>query len=150
MNKSELVDAVAEKTGLSKKDVAGTIDAFQDVIGEAMVKRDKVDRVGFGTFQTSDRKARVGINPSTDIRWDSFKNSTNIPNSHNSALLSVSDNALSTVIPGISTPTLLNATSWLSQIGSRFVNTVNGRATSTCKSSPLRSNKRCGLTDTTR
>ena len=65
MNKSELVDAVAEKTGLSKKDVAGTIDALQDVIGEALVKGDKVALVGFGTFQTSDRKARVGINPKT-------------------------------------------------------------------------------------
>ena len=65
MNKSELVDAVAEKTSLSKKDVAGTIDAFQDVISEALVKRDKVALVGFGTFQTSDRKARVGINPAT-------------------------------------------------------------------------------------
>ena len=65
MNKLELVNAVAEKTGLSKKDVAGAIDAFQDVIGEALVKRDKVALVGFGTFQTSDRKARVGINPST-------------------------------------------------------------------------------------
>jgi len=65
MNKSELVDAVAEKTGLSKKDVAGAIDAFQEVIGDALVKRDKVALVGFGTFQTSDRKARAGINPKT-------------------------------------------------------------------------------------
>lgn len=65
MNKSELVDAVAEKTGLSKKDVAGALDAFQDVVGEALVKRDKVALVGFGTFQTSDRKARAGINPKT-------------------------------------------------------------------------------------
>jgi DNA-binding protein HU-beta len=65
MNKSELVDAVAEKAGLSKKDVAGAIDAFQEVIGDALVKRDKVALVGFGTFQTSDRKARAGINPKT-------------------------------------------------------------------------------------
>jgi len=65
MNKSELVDAVTEKSGLSKKDVAGAIDAFQEVIGDTLVKRDKVALVGFGTFQTSDRKARVGINPKT-------------------------------------------------------------------------------------
>jgi DNA-binding protein HU-beta len=65
MNKSELVDAVAEKAGLSKKDVAGTIDALQDVIGEALAKGDKVALVGFGTFQTSDRKARTGRNPQT-------------------------------------------------------------------------------------
>jgi DNA-binding protein HU-beta len=65
MNKSELVDAVAEKSGLSKKDVAGAIDAFQEVIGETLVKREKVALVGFGTFQTSDRKAREGINPKT-------------------------------------------------------------------------------------
>ncbi len=65
MNKSELVDAVVEKTGLPKKDVAGTIDAFQEVVGDALIKRDKVALVGFGTFQTSDRKARAGINPKT-------------------------------------------------------------------------------------
>ena len=65
MNKSELVDAVAEKTGFPKKDVAGTIDAFQDVVCEALVKGDKVALVGFGTFQTSHRKARAGINPKT-------------------------------------------------------------------------------------
>ncbi len=65
MNKSELVDAVAEKAGLSKKDVAGTIDALQDVISEALVKGDKVALVGFGTFQVSQRKARTGRNPQT-------------------------------------------------------------------------------------
>lgn len=65
MNKSELVDAVAEKTGFSKKDVAETIDAFQDVICEALAKGEKVALVGFGTFQTSYRKARAGINPKT-------------------------------------------------------------------------------------
>ena len=65
MNKSELVDAVAEKAGLSKKDVAGAIDALQDVIGEALAKGDKVALVGFGTFQVSQRKARIGRNPQT-------------------------------------------------------------------------------------
>ncbi len=65
MNKTELVDAMAEKTGLSKKDVVVAVDAFQEVVTDALVKREKVALVGFGTFQTSDRSARAGINPKT-------------------------------------------------------------------------------------
>ncbi|MCD4669863.1 MAG: HU family DNA-binding protein [Actinomycetia bacterium] len=65
MNKTELVDAMAGKTGLSKKDVAAAVDAFQEVVTDALVKREKVALVGFGTFQTSDRSARAGINPAT-------------------------------------------------------------------------------------
>ncbi len=65
MNKTELVDAMAEKTGLSKKDVVAAVDAFQEVVTDALVKREKVALVGFGTFQTSDRSARAGINPKT-------------------------------------------------------------------------------------
>lgn len=65
MNKIELVDAMAGKTGLSKKDVVAAVDAFQEVVTDALVKREKVALVGFGTFQTSDRKARAGINPKT-------------------------------------------------------------------------------------
>ena len=65
MNKSELVEAIAEKTDLSKKDVAGVIDALQEVVGDTLVKGEKVALTGFGTFQTSDRKARAGINPAT-------------------------------------------------------------------------------------
>jgi len=65
MNKSELVDAIAQKTDLSKKDVASAVDALQDVISEALVRGEKVALTGFGTFQTSDRKARTGINPAT-------------------------------------------------------------------------------------
>ena len=65
MNKSELVDAVAGKVGLSKKDVAGVIDALQDVVSDVLCKGEKVALVGFGTFQTSQRKARTGINPRT-------------------------------------------------------------------------------------
>jgi DNA-binding protein HU-beta len=65
MNKTELVDAMAEKTGLSKKDMVAAVDAFQEAVTDALVKREKVALVGFGTFQTSDRKARAGINPKT-------------------------------------------------------------------------------------
>ena len=65
MNRLELIDAITDKTGLPKKDVSGVVDALQEVITDTLVKRDKVALVGFGTFQTSDRKARAGINPKT-------------------------------------------------------------------------------------
>jgi nucleoid DNA-binding protein len=65
MNKSELIDAIAENAEVSKKDVGSVIDAMQDVISDALVNGDKVALTGFGTFQTSDRKARTGINPAT-------------------------------------------------------------------------------------
>ncbi len=65
MNKTELVELVKEKTGLTKKDVKEIIDATTDVITEALIKGEKVSLVGFGTFQTSHRKERVGQNPQT-------------------------------------------------------------------------------------
>ena len=65
MNKSELVDAIAKKTGLSKKDVSIVVDALQDVVSDALVKGERLALTGFGTFQTSERKARTGINPAT-------------------------------------------------------------------------------------
>ncbi|MBA7494883.1 DNA-binding protein HU [subsurface metagenome] len=65
MNKSELIDSIAKKTGLPKKDVSGVVGALQETISGALVKGDKVTLVGFGTFQVSRRKARVGINPKT-------------------------------------------------------------------------------------
>jgi len=65
MKKSELVGAVAEKTGLSKKDAENACNAFTEAITEAMVKGDKVSLVGFGTFSVKDRPARQGINPAT-------------------------------------------------------------------------------------
>ncbi|HPQ46456.1 MAG TPA: HU family DNA-binding protein [Clostridia bacterium] len=65
MNKSELVGAVAEKTGLSRKDAEKACNAFTDVLTEAMVAGDKVSLVGFGTFSVKERPAREGINPST-------------------------------------------------------------------------------------
>ncbi len=65
MKKSELVGAVAEKAGLSKKDAELACAAFVDAITEALVEGDKVSLVGFGTFSVKDRPAREGINPFT-------------------------------------------------------------------------------------
>jgi len=65
MNKTELVEAIAGKTELSKKDAAAALEAFQEVVTDALVNGEKVALIGFGTFQTSDRKARAGVNPAT-------------------------------------------------------------------------------------
>lgn len=65
MNKSDLIEAVREASGLTKKDSEKAIDAVLDGIAEAMAKGDKVQLVGFGTFEVRERKAREGRNPST-------------------------------------------------------------------------------------
>ncbi len=65
MNKTELTAAVAAKAEISKKDAAAAIDAVFDVIGDELQKKEKVALIGFGTFQTSERKARTGRNPQT-------------------------------------------------------------------------------------
>jgi DNA-binding protein HU-beta len=65
MNKTELAAAVAEKTGLAKKDAAAAVQAFTDVISEELKKGEKVQIVGFGTFEVSERAAREGRNPQT-------------------------------------------------------------------------------------
>jgi DNA-binding protein HU-beta len=65
MNKTELVAAVAEKAGLSKKDSEKAVNAAFDAITEALVGGDKVQLVGFGAFETKERSARVGRNPKT-------------------------------------------------------------------------------------
>lgn len=65
MNKAELVAAVAESASISKKDAAVAIDATFAAIGDALQKKEKVQLIGFGTFQTSERKARTGKNPRT-------------------------------------------------------------------------------------
>lgn len=66
MNKAELVTAIAEKAGLSKKDSEKALKAFEDVITEQLVKNEKVQLVGFGTFDVSERAAREGRNPQTN------------------------------------------------------------------------------------
>ena len=68
MNKSELISAVAKNTGLQVKDTEETINAVFEVITEVMEKKDKFALVGFGTFGTSDRAARDGVNPATGAK----------------------------------------------------------------------------------
>lgn len=65
MNKSELVAAIAEKTELSKKDSEKALKAFIDVVAEELTKGEKIQLVGFGTFEVTERAAREGRNPQT-------------------------------------------------------------------------------------
>jgi len=65
MNKTELIDALAAKTGLTKKDSEATLNAFVQTVTEQLAKGDKVSLVGFGTFEVSERAAREGRNPLT-------------------------------------------------------------------------------------
>ncbi len=65
MNKGELVEKISAVTGLTKKDSEGAINAFVDTIQAALKKGDKVAIAGFGTFDVSSRKERVGRNPQT-------------------------------------------------------------------------------------
>lgn len=65
MNKQELVDAVAASTGQSKAVAAETIDAFIGTVTSAVTKGDAVQLIGFGSFSTGARAARVGRNPAT-------------------------------------------------------------------------------------
>ena len=65
MNKTELIAAVAEKAEISKKDAEKAIKAFTDVVTDELVKGEKVQLVGFGTFEVSERAEREGRNPKT-------------------------------------------------------------------------------------
>ena len=65
MNKSELVDAIAQKSGLSKVDSKKALDATLDAIADELKSGGKVVLVGFGTFSVVERSARKGINPRT-------------------------------------------------------------------------------------
>lgn len=65
MNKTELIAAVAEKAEISKKDSEKALKAFIDVVTEQLKAGDKVQVVGFGTFEVSERAAREGRNPQT-------------------------------------------------------------------------------------
>ena len=65
MNKVELIAAVAEKAGLTKKDAEKAVIAVFGSIEDARVKGDKVQLIGFGTFQVNERAARMGRNPQT-------------------------------------------------------------------------------------
>ena len=65
MNKKDLITAIAEETGMTKKDVATAVDAAFDKITAAMVAGDKVQLMGFGTFETRERGERTSKNPRT-------------------------------------------------------------------------------------
>jgi DNA-binding protein HU-beta len=65
MNKGELVDAIASKADVTKKDAESILNAMLEAVEEAVARGDKVTLVGFGTFEARDRKKREGRNPST-------------------------------------------------------------------------------------
>lgn len=68
MNKTELINAIAENAGLAKTDAKKALDATLGAIAEAVKKGDKVALIGFGTFSVSERPARTGINPATGAK----------------------------------------------------------------------------------
>ncbi|NLU10812.1 MAG: HU family DNA-binding protein [Tepidanaerobacter acetatoxydans] len=70
MNKAELITAMAEKSGLTKKDSEKALNAFIESVEEALMKRDKVQLVGFGTFEVRERSSRKGRNPQTGEEID--------------------------------------------------------------------------------
>lgn len=65
MNKAELISSIAEKTGMSKKDAEKALNAFTESIEDALEKGEKVQLIGFGSFEVRERAARKGINPQT-------------------------------------------------------------------------------------
>ena len=65
MNKTELIAEVAEKAEISKKDAEKALKAFTDVVSEELVKGEKIQLVGFGTFEVAEREEREGRNPKT-------------------------------------------------------------------------------------
>ena len=65
MNKTELVAAIADKAGISKKDAEGVVAAFTEIVTKELKKGGKVQLVGFGTFEVTKRSARTGRNPQT-------------------------------------------------------------------------------------
>ena len=65
MNKTQFIDAIVEKSGLKKKEAEAALNAMPDVIAEALKAGDKIQLVGFGTFEVKERAAREGRNPKT-------------------------------------------------------------------------------------
>ncbi len=68
MNKTEFINAISEKAGLSKVDSKKAVDAFAEVVTEALKSGDKVALIGFGTFSVKETKEREGINPATKAK----------------------------------------------------------------------------------
>ncbi len=65
MNKTELIAAMADQAGLSKKDAEKALKAFTDIVADELKKGEKIQLVGFGTFEVTERAARDGRNPLT-------------------------------------------------------------------------------------
>jgi DNA-binding protein HU-beta len=65
MNKQDLINSISEKSGLTKKDVESVLNSFLGEVTDALSSGDKVQLIGFGTFETRKRSARVGRNPQT-------------------------------------------------------------------------------------
>lgn len=65
MNKSELINAMAEEAGLSKADAKKALDAFVSTVSKTLAGGDKIVLIGFGTFSINEKSARTGINPAT-------------------------------------------------------------------------------------
>ena len=65
MNKTELIDSMAAKTGLTKKNAEAALNAFVETVSEELTMGEKVSLVGFGTFEVSERAEREGRNPQT-------------------------------------------------------------------------------------
>ena len=63
MNKTELIDAIANETGLAKKDIDATLKSFVSVVSDTLQKKESVQLIGFGTFTTVDKPEREGHNP---------------------------------------------------------------------------------------
>ena len=63
MTKQEFVDAVSQRSGLNRREAGQAVDAVLDTITDALKRRDSVNFTGFGKFATSERKARMGVNP---------------------------------------------------------------------------------------
>lgn len=68
MNRNELIPAIAEKSGLSRKDAGRALDAFTEIVREALAKGDNVKMQGFGTFGVKERAAHSVLNPRTRVR----------------------------------------------------------------------------------
>jgi len=68
MNKSELINKMADKAGISKKDAGAALEAFMETVTEVLSAKDSLALIGFGTFSTSQRAARSGVNPSTGAK----------------------------------------------------------------------------------
>lgn len=65
MTKADLVDQIADRTGLTKKDVADTVDSFLEAVSQALQRGQHIEIRGFGTFKVKDRKSRLARNPRT-------------------------------------------------------------------------------------